>query len=143
MDKRIFGKLIPHSGEMCLLDFVEVWSDDEIRCVSISHTSGRHPLRLEGLLSSIHLVEYAAQAAAIHGALLAEREGKPLAPGFLAALRNCDLEADEIGTSSGPLSIVARKKLANAEGLIYEFSVQTASGELLGRGRLSVMLQQT
>src|SRR5690242_18884550 len=96
IDKERFCRLIPHAGEMCLLDFVEWWSDDEIRCVSTSHASPRHPLRFADRLTSIHLVEYAAQAAAIHGALLAERDGTRVAPGFLAALRNCEFEVDEI-----------------------------------------------
>ena len=63
-------ELIPHAGSMCLLDRVVAHSEHDIECTARSHTSPDHPLRRDGQLSALHLVEYAAQAMAAHGALV-------------------------------------------------------------------------
>ncbi len=69
---------------MCLLASVADWSEDAISCRATSHLDPANPLRSRGRLPAVAGIEYALQAAAVHGAL---RGGAPQPPGYLAALR--------------------------------------------------------
>src|ERR1700688_1204625 len=62
---------IPHHGRMCLLDEVIAWSDARVSCRSGTHREADNPLRADGKLGIACGIEYAAQAMAVHGALLA------------------------------------------------------------------------
>ena len=137
-------ELIPHAGSMCLIESVVDWNDEYIECRTNNHRALDHPLRYRDRLAAVHLIEYAAQAAAIHGALLTERAGRRAAPGMLVALRDCKLQCDSIEALPEALCVMARKRLANAEGLIYEFTVTTGAPNpsTLANGRLSVMLSK-
>jgi predicted hotdog family 3-hydroxylacyl-ACP dehydratase len=121
---------------MCLLDTVIEYGADEIVCETNSHRDLQNPLRNARGLSAVHLVEYAAQAMAAHGALLAG--GQPR-PGMLAALRDCRLHVDTVGDIPGGLTVRARRRVASLEGLLYEFSV-SGNGRLLCEGRVSIAL---
>ena len=130
--------LIPHSFDMCLLDHVESWGDDNIVCYSKSHLLTTNPLRHEERLSSVHLLEYAAQAMAVHGGLLGREQDQTMTEGYLAALRDvkinlCDL--DEIKTE---LRIKANKILSQGGNMIYSFTVATNDKELVS-GRATVV----
>ncbi|MFK7978150.1 MAG: hypothetical protein AB8C02_18600, partial [Halioglobus sp.] len=70
LDRRAISAMIPHDGAMCLLDAVEHWDQDTITCYSTSHHAADNPLRENGTLACITLVEYAAQAAAVHAGLV-------------------------------------------------------------------------
>ena len=63
--------LIPHTGAMVLLDRVEAWDTDGILCRARSHLDDDNPLRRDGRLAACCGLEYALQAAALHGALIA------------------------------------------------------------------------
>ena len=139
IDQARIRELIPHAGSMCLIESVTTWDDSHIECRASNHADLKHPLRHQGRLSAVHLVEYAAQAAAIHGALVSTHD-KAQAPGMLVALRDCEMLRDTIEQLSAPLTVSARRQLANSEGLIYQFEVTTADRAMLARGRLSVML---
>ena len=78
--------LLPHTGDMCLLDTVRQWSDEEIVCDTSSHRDPANPLRCGDRLAAVSGVEYAAQAIGVHGRLVARNDAKPTA-GFLASLR--------------------------------------------------------
>ena len=95
-------RLIPHAGRMCLLDRVVDYSESEIHCATRTHLDPANPLRRDHALSALHLVEYAAQAMAAHGALHAG--GQPQ-PGMLAALRDIRLHAERIDSIDGELDI--------------------------------------
>ena len=71
IDADEIARMIPHSGSMCLLDAVLAYDDESIHCVSTRHSREDHPLYLDSALSALHACEYAAQAVAVHGALLA------------------------------------------------------------------------
>jgi predicted hotdog family 3-hydroxylacyl-ACP dehydratase len=60
---------IPHSGAMRLLDAVLSWDDQSIVCSASSHVDPANPLRDNGVISSVHALEYAAQAMAVHGSM--------------------------------------------------------------------------
>ncbi len=140
LDKAALAALIPHAGSMCLLDAVEEWTADWIRCTSTSHRAATNPLRRDGQLASLHLVEYAAQAMAVHGALLAQ--GGPQA-GMLGVLRDIRLHVDRIDDLSEHLIVTATRKLARADGLIYDFHIELHGSppRPLSEGRISVVLQ--
>src|SRR6478672_10306008 len=70
---------IPHKGRMCLLDEVLSWDAARIRCRSSSHRATDNPLRAHGRLGAACGIEYAAQAMAVHGALIAAANGVPQA----------------------------------------------------------------
>jgi predicted hotdog family 3-hydroxylacyl-ACP dehydratase len=55
---------------MCLLDDVLSWDASRIRCRSASHRTPDNPLRAHGRLGAACGIEYAAQAMAVHGALV-------------------------------------------------------------------------
>jgi predicted hotdog family 3-hydroxylacyl-ACP dehydratase len=139
IDQARIRELIPHAGSMCLIDSVATWDEAQIECRASTHVDRDHPLRHQGRLGAVHLVEYAAQAAAIHGALLSARD-TALEPGMLVALRDCEFLQDTVDQLPGPLTVNARRQLANSDGLIYQFEVSSGSQTVLARGRLSVML---
>jgi predicted hotdog family 3-hydroxylacyl-ACP dehydratase len=119
---------------MCLLDRVLSHSPDRIVCAADSHRDPAHPLRHDDRLAALHLAEYAAQATAVHGALIGNGVSRP---GMLAALRDVRLYVDRIDTIETPLTITARKQLSQANGSLYEFEVR-AGDQLLCQGRLAI-----
>lgn len=139
LDRTQLAALIPHSGSMCLLDTVEDWSAEWIRCASHSHIDAANPLRRRGQLAALHLVEYGAQAMAVHGALLAQ--GGPQ-PGMIGALRDIRCHVDRIDVLSQPLDVSATRRLARSDGLIYDFivSLRESPTRTLCEGRISVVL---
>ena len=71
LDRQWIEQHIAHKGRMCLLDEVLSWDAARIRCRSATHRSADNPLRLHGRLGAACGIEYAAQAMAVHGALIA------------------------------------------------------------------------
>jgi predicted hotdog family 3-hydroxylacyl-ACP dehydratase len=139
IDQAGIRTLIPHAADMCLLESVVAWDDATITCESSTHRRANHPLQREGKLSSIHLVEYAAQAMAIHGGLVARKGGADGArPGMLTALRDCALHVERIDDVDGTLTIFARKLIAQGGSSMYQFEV-SAQKKKLAEGRVSVI----
>lgn len=124
---------------MCLLDTIETWDDLEVRCRAVSHHDPQNPLRSGNRLAALHLCEYGAQAMAVHGGLLAQRDsGGSAAPGLLAALREVEFAVDRIDDIEEPLTVVARKQIAWAGGWLYGFEI-SAGKRWLARGRVTVI----
>ena len=140
------ARRIPHRGSMCLLDTVLAWDDKRIRCQASSHLAPDHPLRAHGRLGAACGVEYAAQAMAVHGALVAESlagdcaaaKGSPRA-GYLASLRKVTLHVDRLDTVAGPLTVSAERIAGDLHTVLYSFSVQAGARTLLD-GRAAVVL---
>ncbi len=87
IDAERIRKLVPHAGNMCLLERVVACDAASIRCETRSHLDQSNPLRRNGHLSSICAIEYAAQAMALHGALTAPGDNGALTvPGHIGAL---------------------------------------------------------
>jgi predicted hotdog family 3-hydroxylacyl-ACP dehydratase len=129
---------IPHQGRMCLLDAVEFFDQTRIRCSSRSHLLADNPLRAGGRLGAAAGVEYAAQAMAVHGALLAPEAARPRS-GYLAALRGLELLAERLDAGDTPLQIDAERISGDERTALYAFSVACAGAVLL-RGRATVVL---
>jgi predicted hotdog family 3-hydroxylacyl-ACP dehydratase len=133
--------LIPHDGSMCLLDGVRAWDEQHIACSSRSHLLADNPLRSDGRLTAINGVEYAAQAMAVHGGLLARRRGEVNPPGFLAALRDVQLHVSRLDDIDAALEVEATELMRSGGSFIYEFRLAAAGRPLL-EGRLTVMTQE-
>jgi len=130
--------LVPHAGRMCLLDEVVSWNETQVICRSASHRRPDHPLRRDGFLPAIHLLEYAAQATAVHGGLLAAAGGSPAAAKYLAAAREISLRVASLDDLQAELQVDAERLLAMGDGTLYRFRV-SADGRELATGRLTVV----
>ncbi|HEY3809672.1 MAG TPA: hypothetical protein VGL50_07030 [Steroidobacteraceae bacterium] len=135
---------IPHQGRMCLLNAVQSWDAASIVCSAASHRLPDHPLRAHGRLGAACLLEYAAQAMAVHGALLAsspsqQRQARPVA-GMLASARALELTVADLDSVQADLSIQAVRQHGDVRGALYEFRVH-AGKQLLASGRASVLLE--
>ncbi len=137
------ARRIPHQGSMCLLDTVLAWDSHLIRCQASSHNDPKHPLRAHGRLGAACGVEYAAQAMAVHGALVAESlagaGSPPPRAGYLASLRSVTLHVERLDTVAGPLTVEAERITGDANTVLYSFTVQAGTQPLLS-GRAVVVL---
>jgi predicted hotdog family 3-hydroxylacyl-ACP dehydratase len=139
LDHEGIAALIPHAGTMCLLARVDGWDARQIRCTATGHVEADHPLRsASGLLASA-AIEYAAQAAAVHGALSARAAGHTSAPGFLASARGVHLYRLRLDDLAGELAIDTEHLAGDDRQLLYAFTVRHA-GALVADGRLAVVL---
>jgi predicted hotdog family 3-hydroxylacyl-ACP dehydratase len=122
---------VPHAGAMCLLDAVTHWDASSIACEARAPTP-QHPLARGDGVPAVAAVEYAAQATAVHGALL-DAATSPR-PGMLAKLSEVELSA---GCIAGTLRIRAQLLSRAATGCLYDFTVHDAQA-CCARGRLLV-----
>jgi predicted hotdog family 3-hydroxylacyl-ACP dehydratase len=130
---------IPHHGAMCLLDSVIEWDAQHIVCMADSHRRADHPLRSRGRLSAVVAIEYAAQAMATHGAVLAHRDAAPGA-GFLTAVRSVRFGVDRLDTLDTALRCEATRLSGDARNILYVFEV-SAGTRSIASGRATVMLE--
>jgi predicted hotdog family 3-hydroxylacyl-ACP dehydratase len=143
---------IPHKGHMCLLDGVVSWDATRIRCRSASHRRADNPLRAHGRLGAACGIEYAAQAMAVHGALVAA--SAPLASsmtsevresidtsavGYLASVRGVTLYVARLDDVPGELVASAERVTGNAHTVLYEFELWSEQRRLL-KGRASIVI---
>lgn len=139
LDHAGIAALIPHAGTMCLLDRVEAWDARRIRCMAANHRDAAHPLRsASGLLASA-AIEYAAQAAAVHGGLNARAAGHVAAPGFLASARGVTLHRLRLDDLAGELAVATEHLAGDGRQLLYAFTLSHA-GATVAEGRLAVVL---
>ncbi len=129
---------LPHQGSMCLLDAVTEWDDLRIRCKASSHHHADNPLRAHDRLGAACGIEYAAQAMAAHGALLAAADCAPRA-GYLASVRSVELHVTRLDDIDADLDIEAERLSGDNNIIIYGFRVSVAGRELLS-GRATVVL---
>ena len=141
LSKTDIRKLIPHSGSMCLLDGVTEWDDRSIVCVSDSHRDPANPLRRDGQLSAVHVLEYAAQATAVHGGLRARAAGETAPPGYLAAVRDAHLHVAHLDDLASRLRIYAVLLFGETANVIYECSV-TAADLPVAEARITIMRRE-
>ena len=127
-------RLVPHAGAMCLLERVVQWDASHIVCEAAS-PGADHPLALAAGVPVVAAVEYAAQAAALHAALLDRRlEARG---GRLAKLSGVVLSEGLLDAGSGALTIRADLLARSDAGCTYDFAVHDARG-CRAHGRLLV-----
>ena len=129
---------IPHQGSMCLLDGIEHWDAQHIRCSASSHRAADNPLRAYGRLGAACGIEYAAQAMAAHGGLVAGEDAPPRA-GYLVSVRNVELHVARLDDIADDLRIEAERLSGDDNTVMYGFSVSDAARVLLS-GRAIVVL---
>ena len=132
--------LIPHSGRMCLLARLEAWDEQRIVCAATNHRDADHPLRTRRGLLAPAAIEYAAQAMALHGALIGQATGRPATPGYLASARGVQLHVlrlDEL--PPGELRVEATRQAGDAQQILYSFNV-SHGGRPVAEGRAAVVL---
>ncbi|MFP5408404.1 MAG: 3-hydroxylacyl-ACP dehydratase [Gammaproteobacteria bacterium] len=129
---------LPHQGRMCLLDAVTEWDDQHIRCTATSHREVANPLRAHDRLGAACGIEYAAQAMAAHGALLAAADSAPRA-GYLASVRSVELSVARLDDIAADLDVEAERLSGDGNTILYGFRVSAAGRELLS-GRAAVIL---
>lgn len=133
LDRADIERRVPHTGTMCLLNEVMQWDATHIACTAVA-PGAAHPLARDGRVPAIAAAEYAAQAAAVHGALLDGRDS-PRA-GMLAKLSEVELHTACVAADDGPLAVRAELLSSAAAGCLYAFMVSgkhvpIASGRLL------------
>ena len=151
LDRQWIEQHIPHKGRMCLLDEVLAWDAARIRCRSSTHRAADNPLRAHGRLGAACGIEYAAQAMAVHGALIAAsaplastvssqvRGSIGAAVGYLASVRNVALHVSRLDDLEQELIAAAERVTGDGRTVLYEFSVSSA-GRVLLSGRASIVV---
>ena len=135
LDREAIAARIPHGGRMVLLDRVLEWDARAIVCATRSHLDPANPLREPPGLPVWAGIEYAAQAAAIHGSLL--QGNAPPRIGFLASVRDANAYCERLDGIEGDLVVRATLAHADPAGAIYDFEVLSAARVLLtGRAAL-------
>jgi predicted hotdog family 3-hydroxylacyl-ACP dehydratase len=138
LDHAWIARHIPHQGSMCLLDYVEAWDQQRIQCRASSHRAADNPLRAYGRLSAACGIEYAAQAMAVHGALLAPPDSTSARVGYLVSVRGTQLHVSRLDDIAADLLVEATCITRSENNILYQFSVR-AAGRLLLEGRAAVV----
>ena len=138
LDRRWIEARIPHQGPMCLLEEVLTWDAARIRCRATSHRLASNPLRAGGRLGAVCGVEYAGQAMAVHGAIVASMSGSRARPGYLASLRNLVLHVTRLDELPDDLIASAERVAGDETTALYQFAVSSAGRELLS-GRAGIV----
>ena len=134
LDRTWLAANLPHQGSMNLLDAIVTWDATRLTAVARGHRDGAHPLRREAMLPVACAIEYGAQAAAAHGALV---EKRPSGAGFLAAVRSVAFHAERLDDVEADLEIAVECLGGSEAGVLYRFAL-SAAGRPLAEGRLTV-----
>ena len=139
LDRAEIEKRIPHRGSMCLLDRLESWDGERIHCTTATHRDAANPLRTAHGLLAPSAIEYAAQAMALHGGLIAA-DGQAATAGYLASVRQVQFGAPRLDEVEGSLHVHAGRLSGDERQVLYEFRVLDAAGRSLAQGRAVVVL---
>lgn len=133
-------RMLEHAGDMCLLDSTLAWDEQQIRCSASAPQTG-HPLMREGRLPAIAGAEYAAQAAALHGALL-DSVDTPR-PGMLANVRDIVFHRAWFPQSAELLTVQAKVLSRSESACMYSFDVASGREAVTSGNLMVVFLEQT
>ena len=135
LDRDWIAAHIPHKGTMCLLEEVLEWGPGSIRCRATAHRDPGNPLRSRGRLGAACGIEYAAQAMAVHGALLLG--SNEVRAGKLASARGVTVGVARLDDCAGDLTATAHRIHGDAAMVLYDFTVADGSRVLLA-GRATI-----
>lgn len=136
LDHAGIAALVPHAGSMCLWQELLAADDGGVHLRSKGHRDPLHPLRHADRLAALHLIEYGAQAMAVHGGWLAR--GGSVQAGVLAAVRDVELHVERVDDLALPLECVAQRLVSGEGGEMYRFRL-FAGLQTLATGRASVI----
>lgn len=137
--------LIPHKGGMCLWDSVLAFDEQQIHCRTARHLLPDHPLKENGALSRLHLIEFGAQLVAVHGGLLSlPATANPPKIGYLASMRQVQFDEFAMNALHTPyLSGEAEQLMADDSGKLYQFRIYDDQQQSLCSGRAMIIRPQT
>ena len=148
MSRVDIATLIPHGAAMCLLARMDAWDERQIACAATNHRDTNHPLRTRSGLMASCAIEYAAQAMALHGALVGRALGTAASPGYLASARGVTLHRwrlDDLPLAPDArdeLCIRAERQAGDERQVLYTFTVSHA-GLCIAQGRAAIVLNAT
>jgi len=127
---------------MFLLERVTRFDGEEIECAASSHRDPSNPLRHDGRLPAHAAIEYAAQAAGLHGGLLNRRMRSDAPPqmGYLAVVSNLHWQVERLEDLPGDLEIRARCTSATPGGRAYHVEIRHR-GQSIMSGDLVIALE--
>ncbi len=128
---------MPQKGAMRLIDEILEVGEDAIRCAVRDHTAPDYPLRINGRLYAVSLVELGAQAAAAHASLFGiggHHAGLLLALSGISVGQSAEIDA------TSPLEARARRLDFDDGGARYRFEV-LADGAVLIEGQAMLKMQ--
>lgn len=126
------AELIPHAGDMILLDHMLRFSDDDIETQLSVRPGGLFSLA-DGSLPAWVGIELMAQSVAAYAGCQARLRGEPVALGFLLGTRNfqCNVERFPAGAE---LHIHATRSLQDDNGMgVFECHLRGPGIEALAR----------
>ena len=131
--------MIPHAGTMVLLQEILHWDAAGVLCRTNTHRTLDNPLRRKNALPAIAGIEYGAQAAAVHGALMGQSAG-----GYLVSVKDCQVDTKYLSDHQGALLVSAIRLMASKEAFIYRIVIEEESVSTLHigllTGQITVML---
>ena len=136
IDRARIEALIPPGGAMVLLDSIVAHDETSILCTTMSHRRADNPLLRDQRLPAVAAAEYGAQAAAVHGALLAEG---PMRPGRVVLLRALRWTRRFLEEIEAPIEVRAESLHRDGGNLAYGFAL-SAEGEELLSGECGIIL---
>lgn len=142
LEKSQIEVLLPHQGAMFLLDRVTRFDRNGIECIASSHRDPNNPLRHLNCLPAHVAIEYAAQAAGVHGGLL-NQQLNPDAPaqmGYLAVVSNLHWQMQRLDDLPGDLEIHARRTAVTPGGRAYHVEIRHR-GQSIMSGDLVIALE--
>ncbi|HVL02648.1 MAG TPA: hypothetical protein VM553_22670 [Dongiaceae bacterium] len=144
-----FSAFLPHKPPMLLLETVESWNGETIECTASSHNDPANPLRINGRVSSVHAMEYGAQAAAIHLTALATsaheavedlEQYSPNRIVFLGVVRDFDLLQPYLDDQPGTL-LQIRSDLISIASRVFQYRVSASiGGQPYAQGIISLIV---
>jgi predicted hotdog family 3-hydroxylacyl-ACP dehydratase len=125
-DAKNLYRALPHSGDMRLIDEVTHWDTDIVTCLTASHQRSDNPLRVGHQLPVLCGLEYAAQASALHGTLIADRAqaiDSSDAAAYLVSARKIEWFGKTLDGEPGRLEIRNRILLRQTDAAMYQFTI--------------------
>lgn len=129
--------LVPHSGEMILLDRITAFGNDFL--VAESEIRSEHILIKHGKLATYAGIEIMAQGVAAWAGCMAQQVGEPVRLGYLLGTRKLHLHSQEIPIGSR-LQIQIKMSIQDATGFgVFDCQlIDLADKSVLLEGALNV-----
>jgi predicted hotdog family 3-hydroxylacyl-ACP dehydratase len=138
--KEELARLLPHGESMRLLDLVEIWDEQNIRCRTSTHRHQQNPLRSRGRLTVSAGLEYAAQAMGAHVGLLYHGHRTQAPIGYVGSVRDVTFSVSRLDDLEDDLTIDASRMVEGADSYMYRFTV-SHRGSAVIEGRASIFIQ--
>jgi predicted hotdog family 3-hydroxylacyl-ACP dehydratase len=142
LEKTQIEGLLPHHGKMFLLEHVFAYDRDAIECGAVSHRDADNPLRHADKLPAHAAIEYAAQAAGVHGGLLNRDVNPTAAPqmGYLAVLTDMQWNVERLDDLPDVLRIYAQRTAVTPGGRLYRVRIEHQA-QVIMSGELVIALE--